>query len=290
MIEARKTPGHCVVDAPPESLRGCTALVAGGAAGPVGEGLTRAFLRCGARVVVPSPEEERLERLRRVCEEEAGAHGGEGGRVLTACENVGEPAGAERVLDRIQEQFGPLDAVAAALGPWWQGAPLTEVTMGTWRRALESHLTAHFVCARTFLPAIAGRRSASYTLLSGLPAETPAPEAGPMSVTASGKLMIARVLMAEHATDLVRVNALLLGPVRAPGDSPEEGEGRAPTGRAEGTLMLGDRADDVLTTQDVGELAALLASEAGSGVEGSVLRFEGRADLKEWLGTDQQRS
>ncbi len=238
-----------------QHLANRVALVAGGA-GAVGEGVTRAFLAGGAHVVVPSRSGEKLAAL-------AGCMGADlAARLMPIEDHVGTPEGAARILQQVQQRFGALDAVVASIGGWQQGAPLTQVTLDTWRQVLEDNLTAHFVAARTFLPALTGREGASYTFIAGFAGEQPQPGAGPVSTAAAGQLMMARVLMEEHAVDPVRISTLLLGPIIT--RARPEGQG------------------GWLTADEVGALAALLADEQ-SGVEGETIRLPDRDALLRWM-------
>lgn len=228
-----------------------TFLVAGGA-GEVGEGLVRRFLARGARVVVPSRSDARLRDLReRLAADEA---------LLTFGADVGDEGSAAALRDRLVDEVGPLDGVVASLGGWWQGAPLTEVPLHLWNRLLQDGLTAHFVLARTFLPVLAGRLGSSYTLINGGGGLRPVPNAGPVSVSAAGQLMLARALAAEHARAAVRVNALVLATPVLTRSRPHGPEGW-------------------LTADDAGEYAARLASLEGEGTRGHIVVLRDRRDL-----------
>jgi NAD(P)-dependent dehydrogenase (short-subunit alcohol dehydrogenase family) len=168
-------------------LSGKSYLVAGGA-GVVGECVTEALLARGATVAVPSRSPERLERLRAL----AGTP-----RLHTLLGDVGDPAGAEDVRDRIAAGIGPLDGVIASLGAWWEGAPLTEVGIDVWQRILRDNLTSHFLVGRTFLPLLSGRPDGVYIALSGIAALRPIPFSGPVSVTDAAQSMLMRTFAAE---------------------------------------------------------------------------------------------
>ncbi|NBB72200.1 MAG: SDR family NAD(P)-dependent oxidoreductase [Bacteroidetes bacterium] len=231
------------------SLQNKTVLIAGGA-GDVGEGLARAFLAAGATVIVPSRSDEKLDALR----DRLDAHD----RLVSWTGDVSSEIGATDLRNWIADAVGPLDAVVASLGSWWQGPPLTEVPLDTWHRLLDMGLTAHFVLAKTFVPVLAGRSGASYTLINGAGGLHPVPNSGPISVSAAAQLMLKDVLAAENES--VRINTLLLAtPVitRARPDGP----------------------GDWLTADEAGTYAVHLASDAARDRHGETIVFESRDQL-----------
>jgi len=232
---------------PGQGLAGRVALVAGGA-GHIGGGIAEAMLAGGATVVVPSRDPGRVATLR----ERLGAVAGD--RLAALVGDVGTPDGAERVRDEVLGRFGAVDAVAAAVGGWWQGPVVWETPVEEFDRVLAANLRPHFLLARAMLPAMVDRPGASYTIINGDAAERPVVRSGLASVTAAAQLMLMRTLAAEARGHAVRVNLLLLGPVRAPG-----------RGRPEW-----------LTTAEVGAMAAWLASDAARMVSGSILRLPER--------------
>ncbi len=234
-------------------LRGRVALVAGGA-GEVGEGIVRVFLHSGATVVVPSRSEQRLAELRsRVAP-------ADGDRLLTLVGSVGTEEGAASIRDAIAHHIGPLDAVVASLGRWWQGQPLADVPLETWQKVLHDGLTAHFIAARTFLPLLADRPRASYTFINGGAAEFPVAYAGPVSVSAAGQLMLKNVLAEEMQDRPVRINTLLLNTPILTRSRPQGEPGW-------------------LTADEAGIYAAYLASDRGADVRGKTIRLYQRAQL-----------
>ncbi len=223
-------------------LSGRVAVVAGGA-GAIGEGIVRAFLAAGARVVVPSRQAERLAGLR----ERVGGFGELHGVVC----DVGSPGGAEALVAAVVRSVGPLDAVAAAVGGWWQGGPVVDVEPAEWARVLDANLTSHFLLARALVPALRGRPGSSYQMVIGDTADAPVPGASLSTVTAAGVLGLFKALAAEEPA--VRIYGLYLGPVvtRARPEGPPEW----------------------LTAEEVGTYAAWLASNGGSvEVSGQLLR------------------
>lgn len=232
-------------------LSGKVVLVAGGT-GAVGGGIVKAFIEAGAQVLVPSRTPEKGETLRA----ETGAAES---RLTILNGDVGNTEDAARIRQQILTDFGKLDAVVAALGGWWQGSPLTGVSLETWNKILQNNLTVHFIAAKTFVPALM-QNGGSYTLIGGFSAELAVVGAGPICVAGAGQMMLAKMLAEENKDAGVRVNQLILGPIFS----------RARTkGKPEW-----------LTAEEVGQTCVYLASEAGRSVSGSVIHLLERPPLK----------
>jgi 3-oxoacyl-[acyl-carrier protein] reductase len=236
------------------TLHGKTVLIAGGA-GEVGEGLVRAFLAAGATVVVPSRSREKLDALHSAVPTPD--------RLTTKTADIGTANGAALLRDWIADEVGPLDAVVASLGGWWQGRPLTDVSLDTWHEVLDMGLTTHFNVAKTFMPVLAGRPGASYTFINGAAGLDPIPGAGPLSVSSAGQFMLKDVMAAENET--VRINTLVLAtPVR--------------------TRSRPDGEEDWLTADDAGAYAVFLAGDAATDKHGDTIVFNSRNQLRHTVG------
>lgn len=232
-------------------LTGKISLIAGGA-GTVGEGVVRAFLRAGATVVVPSRSEDRLAALAARMEPDLL------GRLVPLVGDIGDPDDAVRLRDAAVARLGPIDAVVASLGGSYEARqPLTALSLDTWDAFHRDNLRAHFVAARTLLPALAERPGTTYTLLGGLSALLPIPLYSPVAINSAAQLMMAEILMLEMKKSRVRINQVVCGYVHT--------RARAAHARPEW-----------ITADEVGAFCAYIASGAGSMVSGAVLRLGDR--------------
>ncbi|MGC5627406.1 SDR family NAD(P)-dependent oxidoreductase [Georgenia sp. Z1344] len=178
-----------------------TVLVAGGT-GNVGEGIVRALLTSGARVVVPSARPGRLAELRELLGAERAAR----------LELVDHPYesfdDAAALADRLADH-GLTDAVAA-IGGWHQGEHVWELTEETWRRDFLSTVTTHVALARAFVRALPA--DGSYTFITGTASVEAVATAGPVSMAGAAQLMLRQVVSAEAAGS-PRAVSLVLGPI-----------------------------------------------------------------------------
>lgn len=215
------------IGVPADLLTDRTAVVAGGT-GNVGRVAVRTFLEAGATVVVPSRSERKLAELRA----DLGEHSGE--RLVTLVGDLSDEEDSERVRDAIRGRVGPLDAVVATLGAFVPAPSVLDAPLSDLERVLGGYLLAHFMVAKTLLPAL-GERSGSYTFINGPLAFRPMfPGTGLVSIATGGQAMLAQTIMKEEADGPVRINELVIYTRFGGGDAEDSEEGavsRAAVGR-----------------------------------------------------------
>jgi NAD(P)-dependent dehydrogenase (short-subunit alcohol dehydrogenase family) len=235
-------------------LAGRSALVAGGT-GNVGRHIVAALLQRGATVVVPSRSASKLDALR-------AAVGASSGRLETLAGDVADERDAARTRDETARRVpSALDAVVASLGRWTSAPSILAATRADLVEVLEHYLVAHFVVARTFLPALVGRRG-SYTFINGPSAFVTWPGSGLVSIATAAQAMLARALAAEagvgeavRITDLVVHPSAWIGPEPAADGGPIDG---AAVGRYVAALVAGIAVDGpTVHLESPGQLAAL---------------------------------
>lgn len=181
-------------------------LVAGGSGG-VGEGIVRALLGAGHRVIVPSRSAARLERLRRHVDDDAS--------LITFIGEIGTEAGALAIRDRIAREIGRLDVLIPSLGGWWEGSLVT-ATPAVWDTVMDEMLRTHFVFAHVFIPVICAQPNGGrYIGIGGGAAYHPVRNSNLVSIAGAAQLMLTRALHQEIVDPAVDVLELVVdGPVR----------------------------------------------------------------------------
>jgi 3-oxoacyl-[acyl-carrier protein] reductase len=172
-----------------ERVTSQSVLVIGGTGG-VGEGIVDALLEHGrfARVIVSSRDEARLAAF--------GARRDAHQKLVTVQGGV-DDLDAARALLEAARSHGPLSAVVASLGGWWEGPPLTGLDPVAWNAALATLLTPHFIAARTFIPALA-EAGTRYLFIGGGAATRPVLGATLVSIAGAAQIMLVRALVAER--------------------------------------------------------------------------------------------
>jgi NAD(P)-dependent dehydrogenase (short-subunit alcohol dehydrogenase family) len=187
-----------------------TILVAGGTGG-VGEAVVRALLEAEHHVIVPSRNAARLERLRL----DATRRGSGRGTLLTLTGEIGTPAGAADLRDRIARDCETLDVVIPSLGGWWEGA-LPDVSLAVWDAVMHEMLRTHFIFAQTFIPVLRAQPAGGrYLAMGGGAAYHPIRNAALVSIAAAAQLMMTRALRLEIDDPKIDILELVVdGPVR----------------------------------------------------------------------------
>jgi 3-oxoacyl-[acyl-carrier protein] reductase len=180
-------------------------VVIAGGTGDVGEGIVRAWLKTGAKVIVPSRTEGKVTRFREVLGDVVDTD-----RLHFVTGSYAEFDEVEALATRITDEHGPVTDVIAALGGWWQGKPLWEVSAEEWQRYYLDASTAHFASARAWSPRLP--EHGAYQLILGGSAVQAVPQASIISMQQAALLMMRRVLSVE-VEGRHRVAAQILGPV-----------------------------------------------------------------------------
>lgn len=184
-----------------QEIEGSTAVVFG-CTGNVGWGVARVLLDRGLTVVAPTRSPDGFEAL--------GASLGSHPRLHPV---VGDPSSLEGARDlaaRIARDHGPVDHVMASMGPWWQKGSTVDQPESEYRAVMRSRLDCHVFAAQAFLPSLAGREGATYTIITGAAAQMSIPGTGLLVIAASGLLGLSRMLRAEHHADVLRVNEVMI--------------------------------------------------------------------------------
>jgi len=177
-------------------------IVVAGGAGEVGEGIVAALLRQGASVLVPSRSAEKLAAL------QVAVASAKPGRLDVLEADIGTEAGRAR-LRAAAEAAGPLRAVVASLGGFWQGPYVVDVPQAAFAEALEQRLFSHLHLVQTLLPLLRGL-GASLVQINGLAAVVSLPGLSALSVSTAAQLALTRCLIAEADAESPWITSLII--------------------------------------------------------------------------------
>jgi NAD(P)-dependent dehydrogenase (short-subunit alcohol dehydrogenase family) len=183
------------------SFAGKVALVAGGTGG-LGRAVSLAFLREGAKVVVPWYVEAEFAALRSAAGENVAAL--EGQRL-----DITDEAAVGRFITELTRRHGRLDAVVNTIGGYAGGIKLWEMETKTLEGQLSLNLRAGFVLARAVMPALLKQGHGSLVNVTARAAFDHAAGAAAYAASKAAALAMIDCLAADAKGTGVRVNSIV---------------------------------------------------------------------------------
>lgn len=246
-------------------LAGKVAVVTGGSGG-IGSATCRMLAASGAKVVVSARDQAAIDEV--VNSIAAGR-----GRAIGVPADCTDFATIERMRQRVEDELGPVDILAAFVGGGGaRPVPTEQTTEQDWRAFVDGSLTATFLTVKSFLPGMIERRRGVIVTMASTAGRVPL--AGPSAAYAAAKagvIMHTRYLATDVGKYGIRVNCIAPGTIlteRLRGLMSEERR----------LQMAGMTALGRLGTPDDIALAALfLASDSSSWITGATLDVNGGA-------------
>jgi len=249
-------------------VRGKTALVTGcGSAGGIGFACARLLLAAGAKVAITSTTDRIYQRLAEL--------GGEGDSFaapadLTKADQVAE------LITAVQDALGPVDILVNNAGMTQIGGDITDdsfamMSEAAWDYGIDINLKTAFLATRAVLPGMIARGYGRVVHISSVTG----PVVGIAGSTVYGAakaamLGMTRSLAIEAGPNGVTVNCIGPGWIETPSSTPDEiVAGRhTPAGRPG-------------TPEEIGHVAAFLASAEASYVTGQMIVVDGGNTVQE---------
>ncbi|MGH3086215.1 MAG: SDR family NAD(P)-dependent oxidoreductase [Rubrobacteraceae bacterium] len=243
------------------SLEGRVAIVTGGGGG-LAEGICSSLVEAGAAVAAADVDRDKAERM-------AERISSSGGRCIPVEADISNKGSVEAMVENVVAELDGVDILVnnAAVYPL---TPWMEIEEDEWDRVLAVNLKGCFLCARAAYPHMRERGNgriinvASVTFFVGQP--------GLLSYVSSkgGGVGFTRTLAREVGPEGVTVNAI------SPGAFPTDAERIHPNQEEYNQRML-----DLQSIkrrgrpEDIGALAAFLASDAASFITGQTIEVDG---------------
>ncbi|WP_218023314.1 SDR family NAD(P)-dependent oxidoreductase [Nocardia altamirensis] len=171
-----------------------------------------------------------------------------------------------RLRDRVNELFGPLDALCSNAS-MQQTIPAHELTRRQWDEGLAINLTPLFLGVRAFIDDLR-TRTGNVVAISSVHAQFGLPGYPVYAAAKGGLTALVRQLAVEYGSARVRFNAILPGPVLTPVWDDVDEEGRRLSARATVLDRLG-------APEEVAAAVAFLASDDASFITGANLVVDG---------------
>jgi NAD(P)-dependent dehydrogenase (short-subunit alcohol dehydrogenase family) len=254
-------------------LRGKVALVTGGSDG-IGRATARALGREGASVAIVA---RRPDVLRDAAAQIAAETGVE---VAAIAADVATAEGVARAVGETIERFRRLDVLVNNAGTS-RAMKFEEASDEIWQADLDLKLFGAVRATRLALPHLRAAGGGSIVNLLSISAKQPAAASVPTSVTRAAGMALTKALSKELAPDQIRVNAVLIGLVKAGQHQKKwEAAGRPGTLDAFYAQLAEQRGvplGRVAEAEECGDLIAFLCSPRAAYITGAAINFDGGA-------------
>ncbi len=250
-----------------------TVVLVTGASKGIGFACARAFLRSGRRVIGVSRSEPNLQAARALL-------GADAARFACEAVDLGDAVAARDLVERIERDAGPIDALVNSAGAARRYAP-DELDADAYHQAMDAKYFTYMHVLQPVLARMATRGRGSVVNIVGQGGR----QAGTFHIAggaANSALMLATVGLAQAwARRGVRVNAINPGLTRTSRvDEGLEAQARA-TGRTKGEVLeealaripMGRMAEP----DEIAQVALFLSSDAASYVSGAIIPMDGCA-------------
>lgn len=243
------------------SLKGKRAIITGGNSG-IGFGIAKVFAQAGAEVIIVGRDEKKLAQAQEQL----------GDGCYYQRFDVSELDQIPSFVSKIENDFGAVDILVNCAGTHLK-KKATATSDSEFLKVLNVHLLSVFALTREFAKGMISRRSGSVIFISSMTAIMGMQQVVAYSAAKAAIVGLMRSLVAELATDNIRVNTIAPGWIDTPmlhlaidQDEPRKQKilNRIPGG------TFGN-------TEDIGYAAVYLASEAGKYVNNVFLPVDGGA-------------
>jgi len=246
----------------PFDLTGQVAVITGSSKG-IGRSIAEIMAGMGAKVVVSSRKAD-------ACEAVADGIRKAGGDATVIPCHIGRKEDCEALVKGAVAKYGKVDALVcnAAVNPYF--GPLSGISDDQWDKIMESNIRSNLWLANMTAPGMAERGGGTITIVSSIGGLKGSAKLGAYSVSKAADFGLARSLAVELGPKNIRVNAIAPGLVKTDFARALWEDKANLEKRLENSPLkrIGD-------PDDIGGIAAFLASSAASFITGQVIVADG---------------
>lgn len=254
------------------SLHNQVAIVTGASSG-IGSGIAKSLAAAGAAVVVNHSSQRSLEEAQAVLKEITDS----GGKGITYQCDVSKEDQVIAMFQDVVSQLGTVDILVNNAGIQ-KDAQFTEMTIDQWNAVIGVNLTGQFLCAREAVKEFLrrgidpSRSIACGKIIHISSVHEIIPWAGHANYASSkgAVRMLMQTLAQEYGADRIRVNSICPGAIQTPINK-EAWE----TPEALNALLTLIPYNRIGQPQDIGNLAAFLASDLADYITGTSIFVDG---------------
>jgi NAD(P)-dependent dehydrogenase (short-subunit alcohol dehydrogenase family) len=246
----------------PFDLSGQVAVVTGSSKG-IGRSIAEIMAGMGAKVVVSSRKADACEAVAE------GIRKAGGDATVIPC-HIGRKEDCQALIKGAVAKYGKVDALVcnAAVNPYF--GPLSGISDDQWDKIMESNIRSNLWLANLTAPGMAERGGGTITIVSSIGGLKGSAKLGAYGVSKAADFGLARALAVELGPKNIRVNAIAPGLVRTDFARALWEDKTNLDKRLENSPLkrIGD-------PDDIGGIAAFLASKAASFITGQVIVADG---------------
>lgn len=244
------------------------AIIVTGASSGIGAAAARLLAAEGANVVLGARRAGQLEAV-------ADRINRDGGRAVFLAGDVKDEGYAQSLVDLAVNEFGMLDGAFNNAGTVGEMAPIPDMAIANWEDVIGVNLTSAFLAAKAQIPALRNQGRGSLVFTSSFVGFSNGGMPGMSAYAASkaGLLGLVQSLASEHASENIRVNALLPGGTITPAG----GEGNPAALEFIAGLHPMKR---MAAAEEIAQAAVFLLSDRSSFMTGSPMIADGGMSVR----------
>ena len=243
------------------------AIITGAASG-IGAGTAEVFAEQGARLVLVDRDAARLKRV-------ADALPLAQGEVVTFAGDVARPETVQGAVRLADETYGGADILFNNAGVMTSG-DFRDVDEAAWDEVLDINLRGFYLMSRAVIPGMLERGRGAIVNTSSAMALMTEPGYEAYTTSKAGIIGLTKALAVSYATQGIRVNAICPGWIDTPMNQ-RLAEELGGLDRLTPIILRQQPNGRMLSTREVGNVVAFLASDLASGVTGAIITVDGGA-------------
>jgi NAD(P)-dependent dehydrogenase (short-subunit alcohol dehydrogenase family) len=248
-------------------LKGKVAVVTGSSKG-IGRSIAENLAEAGAKVVISS-------RKAPACEEVAAGIRQKGGEAMVVPANISDKAQLENLVAQTRKAWGRIDILVcnAASNPYF--GPMTGLPDEVFGKIMQNNVLSNLWLCKLVEPEMAERKDGAIIIVSSIGGLKGSAELGAYCISKAADFQLARNLAVEWGPKNIRVNCIAPGLIKTDfARALYEDPARKSARENETPLRrLGE-------PDDIGGIAVLLASKAGSFITGQVIVADGGVTVR----------
>lgn len=218
-----------------------------GASGGLGKTVVRKFIDSGATVVAVDATKA--------------ADLIESDRLVFHSSNILDENSVRKLMGDVKTKFNRIDVLLNLVGGIYPWSNVTEIETSVWEKTIELNLKSVFLCSREALKIMIPQRSGKIVNVGAGAGLKGGAQAGPYGAAKAGVINLTETMAEENKPNNIQINAIIPSVIDTP---------------ANRNAMPDADFSKWIRAEEIAELLIFLASDASSGVTGSIIKIPGR--------------